>query len=131
MPLKDQLPLPDLPTMMAWHCFLASEKALEVAVLPAGAGLSGTKGLLGLVGRVSGEQATEDSSEWLVFYKLLLDYVLRESFFFLNTVFLYAFCKVVLTVFVQEKTNKKKHTKTSCCKGLVYFERQVYLKFCI
>lgn len=42
-----------------------------------------------------------------MFYKLLLGYVLRELlFFFFNTVFLYAFCKVVLTVFVQEK---KKH----------------------
>lgn len=80
---------------------------MEVAVLPAGAGLSGTKGLLGLCRKGSGKQATEDSSERLVFYKLLLGYVLRESFFF-NTVFLYAFCKVVLTVFVQEK-NKKKH----------------------
>lgn len=104
---------------------------MEATVLPDGTGLSGTKGLLGLCWEDSGEQATEDSSERLVFYKLLLGYVLWGVFFFFffNTVFLYAFCKVVLTGFVQEK--KKKHKKTSCCKGLVYFERQVYLKFCI
>lgn len=29
----------------------------------------------------------------------------EQSFFFFNTVFLYAFCKVVLIVFVQEKSS--------------------------
>lgn len=42
------------------------------------------QGTPGTLGRVSGKQATEDSSERLVFYKLLLDYVLRESFFFFS-----------------------------------------------
>lgn len=90
---------------------------MEEIVLPDGTGLSGTKGPLGLCWEDSGEQATEDSSERLVFYKLLLGYVLWGVFFFFffNTVFLYAFCKVVLTGFVQEK--KKKTQKNLLLQG--------------
>lgn len=46
-------------------------------------------------------------------------------FFFFYTVFLYAFCKVVLFLY------KKKTPGQFCCKSRIYFERQVYLKFCI
>lgn len=43
----------------------------------------------------------------------------ESFFFFFYTVFLYAFCKVVLTVFVQGK--KKKPPGQFCCKGLILF----------
>lgn len=49
-------------------------------------------------------------------------WVLCWGEYFFYTVFLYAFCKVVLTVFVQEK---KPPGQFSCCKGLIYIERQV------
>lgn len=51
-------------------------------------------------------------------------FVLFVGFFFFNTVFLYAFCKVVLFLY-----KKKTLGQFSCCKSLIYFERQVYLKF--
>lgn len=128
--LKNQLPLPNLLTMMASPCFLASESPRRSVGSSCSACWGRTlrhRGTPGtMLGRQVGSRLLKTHLNDLCFISCCWVMCCGSLFFY--TVFLYAFCKVALTVFVQEKSKNK---KTSCCKGLVYFERQVYLEVCI